>query len=140
MLIAAGEVGQRETRDGKTSNPRIVIYQSYTRLPEHLRRDETEWCAAFVCFSLDEGGCVNPRYAMARNFEHYGTRVKVPEFGDILIFGRGKDAKQGHVCFYVADLGADYEVLGGNQHNSVCFSHEHKGDLVAAVRPSVLAA
>jgi hypothetical protein len=57
------------------------------------------------------------------------------QFGDILVFRRGRDSAHAHVCFYVLDLGADYEVLGGNQRNSVCYSHEHKADLLGIRRP-----
>lgn len=139
MLIAEKEVGTRETSSGLSDNPRIVEYQRSTRLNEQALGDETAWCAAFVSWCLEHSGCVNPRYALARNYLKYGTEVIVPEFGDILVFSRGQNAKQGHVCFYVLDLGGDCEVLGGNQRNSVCFGHEAKQDLLGIRRPSVLA-
>lgn len=138
MLVAEKEVGTRETPSGLTNNPRIVEYQRATRLDEPLLRDETPWCAAFVSWCLEHGGCVNPRFAGARKYLSYGVRVDAPQFGDILVFSRGQNAAEGHVCFYVLDIGGDYEVLGGNQRNSVCFSHESKSHLLDIRRPRLL--
>lgn len=135
MLTAEKEIGTRETSSGLTSNPRIIEYQRATRLDEPWLRDETPWCAAFVSWCLEHGGAVNPRFAKARRFLTYGDKVKVPQFGDILVFSRGKNPEQGHVCFYVLDIGGDYEVLGGNQRNSVCFGHEPRADLLDIRRP-----
>lgn len=135
MLTAEKEVGTRETASGLSDNPRIVEYQRATRLDEQALGDETSWCAAFVSWCLEHGGMKNPRYAMARFYLRYGEPVTVPQFGDILVFKRGKNTTQGHVCFYVLDLGADFEVLGGNQRNSVCFGHEQKEDLLGIRRP-----
>lgn len=138
MRIAEKEVGQRE-RPGAADNLRIIEYQRATRLDEQALGDETAWCAAFVSFCLEQSGSINPRYALARNFLKYGEIIKPEDarFGDILVFRRGKDSMHGHVCFYVLDLGADYEVLGGNQLNSVRFSHEPKADLLGIRRPVV---
>lgn len=140
MTVAAAELGTRETIGRKTDNPRIIEYQRATRLDEQALGDETAWCAAFVSWCLEQAGYVNPRYALARNYLKYGALVKTPEFGDILVFSRGSNPRQGHVCFYVRDLGADYEVLGGNQKNSVCFGHENIADLLGILRPTELAA
>lgn len=138
MLTAEKEIGTRETPSGLSDNPRIVEYQRATRIDEQALGDATAWCAAFVSWCLQESGCVNPRYALARNYLKYGTAVAEPQFGDILVFSRGTNEKQGHVCFYVLDLGADFEVLGGNQRNSVCFGHESKAHLLGVRRPSEL--
>lgn len=141
MRVAAAEeaLGVRETPGRATDNPRIIEYQRCTRLDEQARSDETAWCAAFVCFCLQHSGAKNPRYAMAKNYLRYGDIV-MPEnvqFGDVLVFRRGKDSAHAHVCFYVRDIGEDYMVLGGNQHNSVCYGHENKADLLGIRRPVV---
>jgi uncharacterized protein (TIGR02594 family) len=138
MLTAEKEIGTRETPSGLSDNPRILQYQRATRLDEQALGDETAWCAAFVSFCLQESGCVNPRYALARNYLKYGTAVIVPQFGDIMVFSRGENEKRGHVCFFVLDLGADFEVLGGNQRQSVCYGHESKATLLGIRRPSEL--
>lgn len=136
MKTAAGEIGQRE-KPGDDDNPRIIEYQRATRLDEQALGDETAWCAAFACWCLEHSGYKNPRYAMAKNFLKYGNAVlpEAAQFGDILVFRRGKDSAHAHVCFLVRDLGGDYEVLGGNQRNSVRFSHESKADLLGIRRP-----
>lgn len=140
MLAAEREIGTRETPSGLTDNPRILEYQRATRLDEQALADETQWCAAFVCWCLEHGGARNPRYAMARNFRKYGDdAMLVPTFGDVLVFRRGDDDRHAHACFLVQDLGGDFEVLGGNQRNSVCFTHESKQDLLACRRPILLA-
>jgi uncharacterized protein (TIGR02594 family) len=138
MLIAEAEIGTREI-PGKTDNPRILEYQRATRLDEQALGDDTAWCAAFVSWCLQRGGMKNPRYALARNYLKYGKKATAPQFGDILVFHRGDNAWQGHVCFYVRDTGVAYEVLGGNQHNSVCYTHESKQDLIDIRRPFELA-
>lgn len=135
MLVAEKEVGTRETPSGLSDNPRILQYQRATRLDEQALGDETAWCAAFCSWVLENSGCVNPRYALARFYLKYGTAVDVPQFGDIMVFDHGKHA---HVCFFVLDIGADYEVLGGNQRNSVCYGHESKAHLLGIRRPSEL--
>lgn len=139
MRVAEKEVGTRETPGGLTDNPRIIEYMRATRLEdnEKLLHDETAWCASFASWCLEQSGQKNPRYAMAKNFLNYGEIIKPADaqFGDILVFRRGKDSAHAHVCFYVLDLGGDYEVLGGNQRNSVCFSHERKEDLLGVRRP-----
>lgn len=134
MQVAAKEVGQRETH-GPTDNPRIIEYQRATRLDEQALCDETAWCAAFVSWCLERAGYKNPRYALARNYLKYGEPVEEPQFGDILVFRRGSNERHGHVCFYTRDIGADFEVLGGNQRNSVCYGHEAKRDCLGIRRP-----
>lgn len=134
MLIAEKEVGTRETPGGLTDNPRIIEYQKATRIDEQALGDETAWCASWVSWVLQNSGMKNPRYALARNFLKYGTPVEVPEFGDILVFSRGTGL-QGHVAFFVLDLGADFEILSGNTRNSVCYSHYPKDHLLGIRRP-----
>lgn len=136
MLIAEKEIGQRE-KPGKEHNPRILEYLRATRLDEQALADETAWCAAFVSWCLEQSGYKNPHYALARNYLKYGDAVdpQHASFGDILVFSRGSNERQGHVCFHVLDIGADIEVLGGNQRNSVRYSHESKADLLGVRRP-----
>lgn len=136
MLVAEQEIGVRE-KPGDDDSPRVIEYLKSTRLDEQALSDEKAWCAAFVCFCLEQAGVKNPRYAMARNFLKYGEYINPEDaqFGDLLIFRRGKDSGHAHVCFLVMDLGAEYEVLGGNSLNSVRYGNEHKADLLGIRRP-----
>lgn len=86
----------------------------------------TEWCAAFVNAMLHENDIpgsesVSDYPLMARSFLGWGTRVKEPEVGDIVVFERGDEGWQGHVSFYVSTSqdGKSYYVLGGNQSDMV---------------------
>ena len=132
MLIAEHEIGVREL-PGKADNPRIAEYQRATRLPETALRDETPWCAAFCCWVLEQVKLPNPKYALARRFLGYGDAVTAPQFGDIAVFSRGETS--GHVAFFVRDIGGDIELLGGNQANSVRYSHYPKERLLGFRRP-----
>ena len=83
----------------------------------------TAWCAAFMNAILKDTGYEGTNSLMARSFLSYGTKVKAPEEGDIVIFKRGTAAESGHVAFFV---GYEYinnkqyiKALGGNQKKSV---------------------
>lgn len=136
MLLAESQIGQRE-KVGHEDNPRILEYLRCTRLDEQALSDETAWCAAFVCWCLEKSQHKNPRNALARRLLKYGTEVASSDarFGDILVFSRGDDERKGHACFFVRDLGDEYEVLGGNQRNSVCYVNERKRNLLGVSRP-----
>lgn len=81
------------------------------------------WCAAFMNAVLKESGYEGTNSLMARSFLSYGTKVKTPEEGDIVVFKRGASPEAGHVAFFV---GYEYinnkqyvKALGGNQKKSV---------------------
>lgn len=81
------------------------------------------WCAAFMNAVLKESGYEGTNSLMARSFLSYGTKVKAPEEGDIVVFRRGASPEAGHVAFFV---GYEYvnnkkfiKALGGNQKKSV---------------------
>lgn len=83
----------------------------------------TAWCAAFMNAILKDTGYEGTHSLMARSFLSYGTKVKSPEEGDIVVFKRGASAEAGHVAFFV---GYEYinnkqyiKALGGNQKKSV---------------------
>lgn len=89
----------------------------------------TEWCAAFVNFILLENelplSSSDSDYLLtARSFLRWGDEVtENPRKGDILVFTRGDSEWKGHVGFYVSHKEVNgrviYQVLGGNQSNSV---------------------
>ena len=81
------------------------------------------WCAAFMNAVLKDTGYEGTNSLMARSFLSYGTKVKAPEEGDIVVFKRGTSPEAGHVAFFV---GYEYinnkkfiKALGGNQKKSV---------------------
>jgi len=106
-------------------------YQHRTVLHEFLAVDprRVEWCAAFVnavvrdggMNSLSEQGHHNPW--AARSWLDWGEPVSTPKPGDVVVFPRGNVVYQGHVGFYLGSIQLDgieyYQILGGNQNNSV---------------------
>lgn len=119
VLLATNYVGYHEVKDRKFLRSYLGIDPS-----------RTEWCAAFTNSILNEAGyagseSVSQVPLMARSFLTWGTRVKEPEIGDVVIFSRGDEGWQGHVGFYVKTVtkgGKEYYVmLGGNQGDEVSF-------------------
>lgn len=115
LKIARRELGTAERSNG--SNPRILEYLATTTLPAGSRgTDETPWCAAFVNWCLETAGINGLDSAWALSWRTFGVAVEAPEPGDITVFKRPGG---GHVGFFLRDLGAKVEILGGNQGNSV---------------------
>lgn len=90
-----------------------------------------EWCAAFVnsilaLHNIPGSESVSNNPLLARSFLDWGIPTDQPEYGDIVIFKRGKAGWQGHVGFYIDTITVDgvkkILVLGGNQNNRVGFA------------------
>ena len=124
LTIARLEIGQKEVRKGE--NPRIIKYHMSTKLK--ATKDETPWCSSFVCFCLESAGYKSTRNAWARSFVAWGSKLKEPKLGCIVVFKRGEDS--GHVGFFISESKLKIKVLGGNQKNSVCISEYNKSDLL----------
>lgn len=81
------------------------------------------WCAAFVNTILKQSGFEGTNSLQARSFLNYGSVTRHPEYGDIVVFSRGRNQFAGHVGFYVGEEvieGVRYIlVLGGNQRKEV---------------------
>ena len=84
----------------------------------YLINAKTAWCAAFICYCLEEAGIKSPKTAWARAFLNYGTKLEKPKFGCIVVLTRGDDS--GHVGFYIAEGLFTVTIFGGNQDDSVC--------------------
>lgn len=105
-----------------------------------IKDDETAWCAAFVGAMLRRGGYSSSGALNARSYLTYGTLLATPRPGCIAVFKRGNSAWQGHVAFFLRDLGDSIEVLGGNQSNSVSIARMSKASLLGYRWPSVTSA
>ena len=129
----------------KTAIPYIGHSESHHRkeLKDLLDVDPvyTQWCVAFVNSVLEESGIpslnepgvaicqlcspneAHPYPLAARSFLHWGSKVDIPEVGDIVVFPRGKNVFEGHVGFYLKTVEVNgiqyYSILGGNQNNKV---------------------
>lgn len=121
--IAYGELGIEEFK-GEADNPRIVKYLHSTNLihtaPNQADNDETPWCAAFVCWCLEQAGRESTDSAWARSYLYYGKRIEEPRSGCIVVLTRGVNS--GHVGFFERKDGSKIYILGGNQSDQVNIS------------------
>lgn len=128
MDIAKKEIGIHELRGGE--NWRILEFHASTTL--HAKEDEVPWCSAFVTWCLQQAGYESTKSAWARSYCDYGNKTE-PKYGAIMVFSRGSES--GHVAFYLGEDDECYEVLGGNQHDSVCVAKYPKSKLLTARWP-----
>lgn len=133
LKIARGELGTHEI-PGPRSNKRILEYHATTTLK--ATSDEIPWCAAFVCWCLEKAGIDSTRSAAAASYLKFGTKLKNPRLGCIVVFPR----KGGHhVGFYLGDHpGNDckIDVLSGNSADQVRISPYDKDSVLAYVWPA----
>ena len=138
MLIARGEVGQREVAGGR-NNPRIVEYHQTTSL--RATNDETPWCSSFVNWVLGRAGHQGTGSAAAISWKSWGEPVGgLPQArsGDVVVLHRhGAPATSNHVGFLVRSEEGRVTLLGGNQGNQVKESNYdlRQWEVVAIRRP-----
>jgi uncharacterized protein (TIGR02594 family) len=116
---------------GRQDNPRILAYLNSCDLmgANWASRDETEWCAGFVNFCLEEAGFVGTDHPGARSFfwnrRNQFVRLAQPQFGAIAVLrdapydDPGWDTGTGHVGFIISWTETEVTLLGGNQSNTV---------------------
>lgn len=125
-LKAEKEIGVSETNNPK----RVIEYHSKTSLK--AKSVKTAWCSSFVCWCL--GGGTNS--AWARDYEKFGKKLVKPEPFCIIGFERNGPGGDSHVGFWTGkETSSHYEVLGGNQSNSVKKSWYSKEDYLYARKP-----
>ncbi len=112
------------------ANPRIVEYlQSLKggRYSYDAQSDETAWCAAFVnwCYVAARVKTDPTRFSVrAVDWADFGVSVQAKR-GALAVYERGTSSgpsfsrKGGHVGFIISMRSDAYELLGGNQSNSV---------------------
>jgi uncharacterized protein (TIGR02594 family) len=96
-------------------NPIIVaFFQQTSTKPSG---DITPWCAASLCWCLNETGYNHPKNAGSSSFRKYGEETTAPNEGDIVVFAarNKKDAGKGHVGVFIKEENDKILVLGGNQ-------------------------
>lgn len=135
MAVARRELGVKE-RLGAGDNPQILRYHATTRL--RATKDVVPWCAAYVCWVLEQCGFTSTRSAAAASYRTYGQRCELKP-GAIVVFGKADpDAGgTGHVAFFVREDGDYVWVLGGNQANQVSIAKRPKSRIVAVRWPEV---
>jgi uncharacterized protein (TIGR02594 family) len=128
LVLAEKEMGITEIA-GARANARIVEYHKCTSL--QATSDEVAWCSAFVNFIMKMSGNERTNSAAARSWLNFGTPIKIPRYGSIVIFWRGSPTSwEGHVGFVVAEDHDSVAVLGGNQSNKVRVSIYKKSEVL----------
>ncbi|HEX5101753.1 MAG TPA: TIGR02594 family protein [Polyangiaceae bacterium] len=128
-------VGTKEVL-GPKSNPTILDWA--TSLDIHYAGDDIPWCGLFVSHCVgatlpQEGLPGNP--LGARQWARFGDS-STARTGAIMVFWRESPASgKGHVGFYVGEDETAYQILGGNQSDSVCLTWLDKKRLLAARWP-----
>lgn len=126
--IALSQYGIKERQGGE--NNEILKYFREIGFPE-IKEDEVPWCSAFMNWCMMKAGLPITKNLAARSWLGWGTKVMVPEIGDIAVFRRGTTGWQGHVGFYIKNDGAYVWVLGGNQSDEVKISRYLGMDLLS---------
>jgi len=141
-IKAQSFIGMKEI-PGLKHNPTIVeMFEDVGH--SWVTDDETAWCAAFVGSVLEKIGVNSTRKLDARSYLGWGEVVEPEDAreGDVLVFYRGdKNGWQGHVGFLVSETSTGYDVLGGNQKDSVSIGNYPKERLLGVRRikePEVL--
>lgn len=136
LEIAREELGVTEV-SGKVARPRILEYFAVSGHPE-VKDDETAWCSAFAGFCMEKAGIKGTMSLAARSWLRWGKSCK-PKPGAVMVFKRGTSSWQGHVGFYIAETATHYEVLGGNQGNSVSIRRYPKTAFLGSRWPATMA-
>ena len=128
MPIAFSDLGVREA-PGAPSNPRILEYMASTNLREYpYLPDETDWCAAFVNWNVEQAGIESTGWATVYPWMAWGDEIKTPRRGCVVTF-QWDDGGQ-HVAFYLGECGDHIRALGGNQSNAVWIKSYPKRNVV----------
>lgn len=105
---------------GSANNPVILSWAK--DLDQWYPSDTTAWCGLFVahCMKVGSNDTQNFNRLAARQWLNYGIKLKEPRLGCIAVFWREMpDSWKGHVGFLVGEDEQAWQVLGGNQSDSV---------------------
>jgi len=131
LIEAYNLIGTQE-EPGLGSNEAIIGWGKRLRI--NYSDDEIPWCGLFTAHCIgsqlpQEPMPINP--LGARNWSKFGVPCSHPQLGAIMVFWRGSpDGWKGHVGFYWAEDKTCYQILGGNQSNSVSIARIKKERLI----------
>ncbi|WAG12396.1 TIGR02594 family protein [Aeromonas dhakensis] len=121
---------------GTKSNPVIIDWSK--DLDISYAGDDVPWCGLFLahCIGSTLPQEVLPKNPLsARQWRHIGMAI-TPCIGAIMVFWReSKQGVKGHVGLYVGEDDSAYQILGGNQSDSVCLMWIDKNRLIEARWP-----
>ena len=134
LRLAYSFLGLREIK-GKSHNKKIIGWWEALKLP--FRDDETPWCAGFMNRMVQKAGLAIPaKYraaALGWKWNGYGTKLREPALGAIMIMERPGRPGSGHTTFVAGrDHKGNIMGLGGNQSNRVGINPYHPTNRKAA--------
>lgn len=132
ILVEAVKLFGTKELSGKENNPVILAWAQEIGgwVASFYKDDGTPWCGLFVGLCAQRAGIpFGQKLLGAKNWENWGSPVKYPMLGDVLIFTREGG---GHVGLYVCEDKEAYHVLGGNQGDAVSIARIAKERLYAA--------
>lgn len=123
---------------GARHEKRVLAMYPASGHPE-IHDDETPWCAAYIGWSLEEGGLTGTHSLLAISYAKYGAALdrnkRIPR-GAIAVWKR---TGGNHVNFVLDDDGTYVTCLGGNQDNrrggGVTISRRRKDEALAYRMP-----
>jgi uncharacterized protein (TIGR02594 family) len=119
---------------GAGNNPTIMAWARETGLGNVYTADAIPWCGLFMATVAHRAGKPMPSSPLwALSWAKFGVDGGQPRLGDVLTFVRDGG---GHVAQYIGEDAAAYHVLGGNQHDCVCFTRIDKKRLYRVRRPA----
>lgn len=136
MTFALQELGISEAA-GDANNPRILQYFSATNYDPKQVADSVSWCAAFVCFCLEQCGYQSAHSAWSLSFLKWGEILKDPQFGAVAVLSRTSDPAKGHVGFVVGFDEKDLYLLSGNTSNKVTIDRFAKDKVLGYRLPKI---
>jgi uncharacterized protein (TIGR02594 family) len=135
LEVARPEIGQKEV-PGTQHNPRILKYGKDTGLS--VTNDEDGWCSVFANWVAWRTGRTGTGSKMAKSWLSWGveaTEADIPSGNVIAVFHRGKPgAATGHVGIVDSFSGSTFQILGGNQSDSVSVAPFKKDERFLALR------
>lgn len=105
------------------ANPLIIAFFAATRTDPTVG-DQTAWCAAFACWTLQHAKVIpeHPHSAGSRSFRTWSAKTDAPQRGDIAVFRNKKDSARGHVGFFDGFVNSSKTrifLVGGNQRDQI---------------------
>lgn len=138
MIKEAVRIGKLNTNEiaGPKSNPEIMKFAEIAGVKSIYKSDEVAWCAVVmvaICLTAKQDIAFTGYDRLrAKSFLNFGSPVKDPVLGDVLVFTRSGG---GHVGMYVGEDKECYHVIGGNQSNQFNVTRISKNRLSSARRP-----
>lgn len=134
--LARQQLGVHEVAGAASSG----VVQAYFQTAAGAKyADSVPWCAAFVGAMLEAAGYRGTGSLMARSYLTWGTELKAPRVGAVVVFKRGTPPA-GHVGFITGVDGPTIKCLGGNQGNAVSIASYARSSVLGYRWPSEVSA